>query len=152
MTGKLENLSTDRLMETYYVRGTYTHYNLDFAEDILFLVEQGYKRVSMEPVVASPEHDYALRTEDLPVLKEQYRKLAHKWWEYYQEGRPFQFFHFNVDLNKGPCLLKRLSGCGAGNEYLAVSPAGDLYPCHQFMENKAFCWVMFLKAYRIISI
>jgi len=129
------NRQTD---ETYYVRGTYTHFNLDFAEDILSLVDGGYNRVSMEPVVASPECDYALKPEDLPVLKEQYSKLARKWWEYYQEGRPFQFFHFNVDLNKGPCLLKRLSGCGAGNEYLAVSPTGDLYPCHQFMENKAF--------------
>lgn len=129
------NRQTD---QTYYVRGTYTHFNLDFSEDILFLVEQGYDRVSIEPVVAAPEHDYALKTEDLPVLKEQYKKLARKWWEYYQEGHPFQFFHFNIDLNKGPCLLKRLSGCGAGNEYLAVSPAGDLYPCHQFMENQDF--------------
>lgn len=124
--------------ETYYVRGTYTHFNLDFSEDILFLVERGYQRVSIEPVVADPEQEYALRSEDLPVLKEQYKKLAQKWWEYYKQGRPFQFFHFNIDLNKGPCLLKRLSGCGAGNEYLAVSPLGDLYPCHQFMENKAF--------------
>jgi uncharacterized protein len=124
--------------ETYYVRGTYTHFNLDFSEDILFLVERGYKRVSIEPVVAEPEQEYALRTEDLPILKEQYKILAQKWLEYYRQGQPFQFFHFNLDLDKGPCLLKRLSGCGAGNEYLAVSPAGELYPCHQFMENKAF--------------
>jgi len=129
------NRQTD---QTYYVRGTYTHFNLDFAEDILYLVERGYDRVSIEPVVASPENDYALIKEDLPTLKEQYRLLAQKWWEYYQKRSPFQFFHFNLDLNKGPCLLKRLSGCGAGNEYLAVSPAGDLYPCHQFMENKDF--------------
>ncbi len=124
--------------ETYYVRGTYTHFNLDFSEDIMYLVEHGYDRVSLEPVVASPEHDYALREEDLPVLKQQYARLAQKWLEYYHQGSPFKFFHFNVDLNKGPCLLKRLSGCGAGNEYLAVSPAGDLYPCHQFMENRDF--------------
>ncbi|MDD4145592.1 MAG: thioether cross-link-forming SCIFF peptide maturase [Clostridia bacterium] len=124
--------------ETYYVRGTYTHFNVDFSEDILFLVDRGYNRVSLEPVVADPEQDYALRAEDLPVLKAQYKKLAQKWLEYYKQGRPFQFFHFNLDLNKGPCLLKRLSGCGAGNEYLAVSPSGELYPCHQFMENKDF--------------
>ncbi|MGI6587963.1 MAG: thioether cross-link-forming SCIFF peptide maturase [Peptococcia bacterium] len=124
--------------ETYYVRGTYTHFNLDFSEDILFLVEHGYNRVSIEPVVADPKQDYALRTADLPILKEQYKILAQKWLEYYRQGRPFQFFHFNLDLDKGPCLLKRLSGCGAGNEYLAVSPSGELYPCHQFMENKAF--------------
>ncbi len=125
--------------DTYYVRGTYTHFNLDFCEDVLYLVDRGMKRVSLEPVVASPEQDYALQEEDLPVLKEQYARLAEKWLQYYREGKPFQFFHFNIDLNKGPCLLKRLSGCGAGNEYLAVSPLGDLYPCHQFMENKAFC-------------
>ncbi|HHY06519.1 MAG TPA: thioether cross-link-forming SCIFF peptide maturase [Clostridia bacterium] len=124
--------------ETYYVRGTYTHFNLDFAEDLLFLVERGYNRVSLEPVVADPEQDYALRNEDLPVLKEQYKRLAQKWLAYHWQGRPFQFFHFNLDLDKGPCLWKRLSGCGAGNEYLAVSPTGDLYPCHQFMGNKAF--------------
>ncbi len=124
--------------DTYYVRGTYTHFNLDFCEDIMYLVDQGYNRVSIEPVVASPENAYALREEDLSILKEQYRKLAAKWLEYAEEGKPFQFFHFNIDLNKGPCLLKRLSGCGAGNEYLAVSPTGDLYPCHQFMENRNF--------------
>lgn len=124
--------------ETYYVRGTYTHFNLDFSEDIMYLVDHGYDRVSLEPVVASPENDYALVEEDLPVLKQQYDRLAQKWLEYYHQGKPFKFFHFNVDLNKGPCLLKRLSGCGAGNEYLAVSPTGDLYPCHQFMENKDF--------------
>jgi uncharacterized protein len=125
-------------LNTYYVRGTYTHLNLDFSEDILFLVNQGYDRVSMEPVVALPEKDYALQENDLPVLAEQYKKLAEKWLEFYREGKPFQFFHFNIDLNKGPCLLKRLSGCGAGNEYLAVSPKGELYPCHQFMENKEY--------------
>lgn len=123
---------------TYYVRGTYTHFNLDFCADILYLVDHGYDRLSLEPVVASPEQEYALREEDLPVLKQQYALLAQKWLQYYEQGKPFQFFHFNIDLNKGPCLLKRLSGCGAGNEYLAVSPAGDLYPCHQFMENKEF--------------
>jgi uncharacterized protein len=129
---------TGQKAETYYVRGTYTHFNLDFCEDIMYLVDRGYDRVSLEPVVASPEQDYALREEDLPVLKQQYAQLAQKWLEYYRKGKPFKFFHFNIDLNKGPCLLKRLSGCGAGNEYLAVSPSGDLYPCHQFMENKDF--------------
>lgn len=133
--GEFVNIQKD---DTYYVRGTYTHFNLDFCEDVLYLVDQGYNRVSIEPVVASAEKAYALREEDLPILKEQYKKLAQKWLEYNQAGKPFKFFHYNVDLNKGPCLLKRLSGCGAGNEYLAVSPTGDLYPCHQFMENKDF--------------
>jgi len=123
---------------TYYVRGTYTHYNLDFCKDILFLVDQGYDRISIEPVVTSPENNFALREEDIPILKEEYQELTKKWLEYYKAGKPFKFFHFNIDLDKGPCVLKRLSGCGAGNEYLAVSPKGDLYPCHQFMENKEF--------------
>jgi len=125
-------------LDTYYVRGTYTHYNLDFCEDVLHLVEQGFTRVSLEPVVASPEEEYALKEEDLPVLGEQYEKLARAWLEYYRQGKPFEFFHFNVSLDKGPCLIKRLSGCGAGHEYLAVSPGGDLYPCHQFMGQKEF--------------
>ncbi len=123
---------------TYYVRGTYTHFNLDFCNDVLHLVEEGFDRLSMEPVVASPDNDYALKEEDLPTLKEQYEKLARAWLEYYKKGTPFEFFHYNVSLDKGPCIVKRLTGCGAGHEYLAVSPEGDLYPCHQFVGEKTF--------------
>ena len=124
--------------ETYYVRGTYTHFNPDFCEDALCLVEQGVTRFSLEPVVAPPDQDYALKEEDLPALGAQYEQLARVWLKYDAEGRPFEFFHFNISLDKGPCLIRRLSGCGAGHQYLAVSPDGDLYPCHQFVGQKEF--------------
>lgn len=121
--------------DTYFVRGTYTRYNLDFVEDVRHLVEQGFTRLSLEPVVASPEEAYALREEDLPVIFAQYEELAEQLLSYDRQGKAVQFFHFNIDLDKGPCLPKRLTGCGAGHEYLAVSPTGGLYPCHQFMNE-----------------
>ncbi len=123
--------------DTYFVRGTYTRYNLDFVEDVRHLVEQGFTRLSLEPVVASPEEHYALREEDLPQIFDQYDQLAEQLLVYDRQNREVQFFHFNIDLDKGPCLPKRLTGCGAGHEYLAVSPMGELYPCHQFMNEKA---------------
>lgn len=124
--------------DTYYVRGTYTHFNLDFCQDVLYLVEQGFKQVSVEPVVAPAEYDYALREEDLPVLMTQYEELAEAWYNAEEKGEPFNFFHFNISLDRGPCLPRRLTGCGAGNEYMAVTPEGDLYPCHQFVGNNEF--------------
>jgi len=124
--------------ESYYVRGTYTHFNLDFSKDVLHLAEQGFKQVSVEPVVAAPEYDYALQDADLPVLLQQYEELAEAWYEAQQKGEPFNFFHFNVSLDKGPCLPRRLTACGAGNEYMAVTPEGKLYPCHQFVGNEEF--------------
>ncbi len=125
--------------ELYYsVRGTYTRYNLDFAEDIRYLVGLGFNKVSVEPVVGSPTDEYALREEDLPRLEEEYEKLTRFYIESAQKGRPFSFFHFDIDLDGGPCLPKRLSGCGAGNEYLSVTPKGDLYPCHQFIGREDF--------------
>lgn len=124
--------------DAYYVRGTYTHFNLDFSQDIRHLVEQGFKQVSVEPVVAPPEYDYALREEDLPILMTQYEELAEAWYRAEEKGEPFNFFHFNISLDKGPCMPRRLTGCGAGNEYMAVTPEGDLYPCHQFVGNKEF--------------
>ena len=128
-----------RHQENYYVRGTYTHYNLDFASDVLHLADLGFKQISVEPVVASPKEDYAIREEDLPILKEQYDLLAQEMIRREQEGRGFTFFHFMIDLEGGPCVYKRLSGCGSGTEYLAVTPWGDLYPCHQFVGEESFC-------------
>ncbi|MCR4440619.1 MAG: thioether cross-link-forming SCIFF peptide maturase [Peptococcaceae bacterium] len=124
--------------EAYFIRGTYTRYNLDFCADFLHLVNKGFRRISLEPVVASPGADYALREEDVPFLFDQYRELAEICLDLYRDGHNVNFFHFNIDLDKGPCLPKRLTGCGAGHEYLAVSPAGDLYPCHQFMGQENF--------------
>lgn len=123
---------------TYYVRGTYTHFNTDFCDDVLHLVDQGFTRLSLEPVVAASDKDYALTADDLPVLFGQYEKLTRAWLKYDDEGKPFEFFHFNISLDKGPCLIRRLSGCGAGYQYLAVSPAGNLYPCHQFVGQNEF--------------
>lgn len=130
----IKNQSTN----TYFIRGTYTHHNLDFCEDVKYFVEQGFTQISLEPVVAPADNDYALREEDLPLLAEQYEKLADMLMGYYKAGNDVTFFHYNIALDKGPCLPKRLTGCGAGHEYLAVSPEGDLYPCHQFMGLKDF--------------
>ncbi|WP_031514289.1 thioether cross-link-forming SCIFF peptide maturase [Desulfofalx alkaliphila] len=122
----------------YYIRGTYTRHNLDFCQDLIHLIDQGFKDISVEPVVAGPEHDYSLRSEDLDTLREQYKQLTDKIYSMYQEGKEINFFHFNVDLEGGPCLAKRLSGCGAGHEYMAVTPDGSLYPCHQFVGQPQF--------------
>jgi len=124
--------------EGYYVRGTYTHYNLDFSQDVLHMVEQGFNQVSVEPVVAPPGEDYAFKPEDLPVLEQEYENLTRAFLAKEDQGQPFNFFHFNLDLSGGPCLPKRLSGCGAGHEYLAVSPEGKLFPCHQFVGRDNF--------------
>ncbi len=122
----------------YYVRGTYTRYNTDFAADVLHLADLGFQQISVEPVVASPEEDYALRKEDIPVLLEQYDILADEMLKRRKEGRGFNFFHFMIDLECGPCVYKRLSGCGAGCEYVSVTPWGDIYPCHQFVGQEEF--------------
>lgn len=117
----------------YIIRGTYTRHNLDFCADVLHMAELGYKNLSIEPVVATNDAEYAIREEDLPQLFSQYEKLTRELLRRREEGRPVDFFHFNIDLDGGPCLPKRLTGCGAGYEYLAVAPNGDLYPCHQFV-------------------
>ncbi len=122
----------------YYVRGTYTHHNLDFSRDVLHLADLGFQQISVEPVVARPEDDYAITEADLPVLKAEYDKLAAEMIRRKKEGRGFNFFHFMIDLSGGPCVAKRLSGCGSGTEYLAVTPWGDLYPCHQFVGEEGF--------------
>ena len=135
---KFKKAAESRNQTNYYVRGTFTHYNLDFSKDVLSLADEGFKQISVEPVVASPEDAYALRTEDLPQIFEEYDKLAVEMIKREKEGRGFNFFHFMIDLTGGPCVYKRLSGCGSGTEYLAVTPWGDLYPCHQFVGNEDF--------------
>ena len=135
---KFQKFAESRNQDKYYVRGTFTHYNLDFSEDVLHLADLGFKQISVEPVVAEDSEGYALREEDLPKLFEEYDKLAAEMVKRKKEGKDFNFFHFIIDLEGGPCVAKRLSGCGSGTEYLAVTPWGDLYPCHQFVGNEEF--------------
>ena len=135
---KFQRFAESRHQDRYYVRGTYTHYNLDFSDDVLHLADLGFRQISVEPVVAEDSQAYALREEDLPKLFAEYDKLAAEMVRRKKEGRDFNFFHFMIDLEGGPCVAKRLSGCGSGTEYLAVTPWGDLYPCHQFVGNERF--------------
>ena len=135
---KFQKLAESRNQDRYYVRGTYTHFNTDFSKDVLHLADLGFKQISVEPVVAQPTDEYALTEDDLPILFEEYDKLAAEMVRRNKEGRGFNFFHFMIDLEGGPCVYKRLSGCGSGTEYLAVTPWGDLYPCHQFVGNEDF--------------
>jgi uncharacterized protein len=129
---------TEKRKGTYYVRGTFTRENLDFSEDVRHLADMGFKNVSVEPVVTDPSVGFALRDEDKEAIFREYEKLTELYLEYAKAGKKFEFFHFNVDLNQGPCVVKRVSGCGAGTEYVAVSPEGDIYPCHQFVGNRDF--------------
>lgn len=122
----------------YYLRGTYTHFNTDFSKDILHMADLGFKEISIEPVVCDPSEPYALQESDLPKLKEQYEILATEMLKRKRNGNSFTFYHYMIDLDGGPCIVKRVSGCGVGTEYLAVTPSGDLYPCHQFVGDKKF--------------
>ncbi|MFT4143400.1 MAG: thioether cross-link-forming SCIFF peptide maturase [Mobilitalea sp.] len=135
---RYQKLAESRNQTNYYVRGTFTHNNLDFSEDVKHLADLGFKQISVEPVVALPEDSYSITEEDLPKLFEEYDKLSQLILEYKKEGKDFNFFHFMIDLSGGPCVAKRLSGCGSGTEYLAVTPWGDLYPCHQFVGETEF--------------
>ena len=135
---KFQKFAESRHQDKYYVRGTFTHHNLDFSKDVLSLADQGFKQISVEPVVAPEEADYAIRKEDLPQIFEEYDALAKEMIRREKEGKGFNFFHFMIDLTGGPCVYKRLSGCGSGTEYLAVTPWGDLYPCHQFVGTEQF--------------
>ncbi len=135
---KFKKMAELRNQTNYYVRGTFTHHNLDFSKDVLHLADLGFKQISAEPVVATEKEDYAIREEDLPKLFEEYDSLARAMIDRERQGKGFQFFHFMIDLTGGPCLYKRLSGCGSGTEYLAVTPWGDLYPCHQFVGMEDF--------------
>jgi len=122
----------------YYVRGTFTSENLDFAKDVLHLADLGFKSTSMEPVVAEEHQDYAIKESDLSTVFDQYELLAREYVKRIKDGKGFDFFHFMIDLKQGPCVIKRVSGCGAGAEYLAITPEGEIYPCHQFVGNEDF--------------
>ncbi|MGI6636561.1 MAG: thioether cross-link-forming SCIFF peptide maturase [Christensenellales bacterium] len=122
----------------YYMRGTFTHHNLDFLNDILHMADLGFMQLSMEPVVTSPDNPSAITQDDLPQVFEQYERLAQVMLERHREGQPFDFYHFLIDLGHGPCIHKRIIGCGSGTEYLAVTPWGDLYPCHQFVGEQQY--------------
>ena len=135
---KFRKLAESRNQEKYYVRGTFTRNNLDFSEDILHFADLGFQQVSVEPVVGDESDPYAIREEDLPKILAEYDKLARIMIQREKEGKGFNFFHFMIDLDGGPCVAKRLSGCGSGTEYLAVTPWGDLYPCHQFVGQEEF--------------
>ena len=135
---KFQKVAESRDQMNYYVRGTFTRNNLDFSEDVKHLADLGFEQISVEPVVAESTEPYALQEEDLPTLLDQYDKLAVDLLKRHKEGKGVNFFHFMIDLQGGPCVAKRLSGCGSGCEYLAVTPWGDFYPCHQFVGNEKF--------------
>ena len=135
---KFQKMAKERNQQGYYIRGTYTHYNTDFANDILHLADLGFEQLAMEPVVTDPKMDYALQESDIPKLKNQYDLLAKEMCKRNREGKGFTFFHYMIDLEGGPCIYKRISGCGVGTDYMAVTPWGDLYPCHQFVGDEKF--------------
>lgn len=135
---KFQRFVEKRGNKNYYMRGTFTHANPDFLKDIEKMLSLGFTELSMEPVVCAPEDPSALTEEDLPVVLEQYEKLASLMLERHRAGKPFTFYHYMLDLKGGPCIYKRISGCGSGTEYMAVTPWGDLYPCHQFVGEERF--------------
>ena len=135
---KFQKLVQARDNKNYYMRGTFTHANPDFLKDIQVMLDLGFTELSMEPVVCAPDSPSALTQEDLPIVLEQYELLAQKMLEHHRAGKPFTFYHYMIDLKGGPCIYKRVSGCGSGTEYMAVTPSGDLYPCHQFVGEERF--------------
>ena len=130
---KYQRLVAQRGDKEYYVRGTYTKYNLDFSNDVFDLLEHGFDQISVEPVMADENDPYAITEADLPAIFKEYEVLMNKILDYEKTGKKFNFFHFMLDLDQGPCAIKRLRGCGCGNEYVAITPDGDIYPCHQFV-------------------
>lgn len=139
IVNNFKKLVDKRKDKDYFARGTYTAYNLDFSEDVKHMRELGFESISVEPVVTKPEEEYALRDEHVEVLKKEYEKLAKMYIQSYNdEDKKFNFFHFNIDLDGGPCIYKRSVGCGAGTEYIAVTPEGYFYPCHQFVGETDF--------------
>ena len=135
---KFQKLVEARGGKNYYMRGTFTHLNPDFLEDIKVMLDLGFRELSMEPVVCAKDDPMHLTEDDLPVVYEQYEKLAELMLQKDKEGDPFTFYHYMIDLKGGPCIYKRISGCGSGTEYMAVTPWGDLYPCHQFVGEERF--------------
>ena len=135
---KFQRLVEARQGKNYYMRGTFTHANPDFLKDIQQMLDLGFTELSMEPVVCAKGDTSELTEEDLPIVMEQYEKLAELMLKRDREGSPFTFYHYMIDLTGGPCIYKRISGCGSGTEYMAVTPWGDLYPCHQFVGDEKF--------------
>ena len=135
---KFQHFVERRGNKGYYVRGTFTHNNVDFTNDIFHMADLGFTELSMEPVVCSPDDPYALTYDDLPKIYEQYEILAKDMLRREEDGKPITFYHYMIDLTGGPCIYKRISGCGSGTEYLAVTPWGDLYPCHQFVGDENY--------------
>ena len=135
---KFQKLVESRGGQNYYMRGTFTHNNPDFVKDIRTMLDLGFTELSMEPVVTAAGDPMALTAEDLPIVLSQYEELAQLMLERWKEGRPFTFYHYMIDLTGGPCIYKRISGCGSGTEYMAVTPWGDLYPCHQFVGEEKY--------------
>ena len=135
---KFQKLVEARGNKNYYMRGTFTHANPDFTKDLFHMADLGFTELSMEPVVCAPEDPAALTAEDLEIVKDQYELLARDMLRREKEGKPITFYHYMIDLTGGPCIYKRISGCGSGTEYMAVTPWGDLYPCHQFVGEEAY--------------
>lgn len=135
---KFQELVRRRGGKDYYMRGTFTHANTDFTNDIFHMADLGFTELSMEPVVCDPSDSSALTKEDMPILFQQYELLAKEMVKRKKEGRPFTFYHYMLDLKHGPCIYKRIAGCGSGTEYVAVTPTGDIYPCHQFVGDTKY--------------
>ena len=135
---KFKALVEARGGKNYYMRGTFTHANPDFTKDVLHMADMGFTELSMEPVVCEPNDPAALTAQDIETVKAQYELLAKEMLRREDEGRPFTFYHYMIDLTGGPCIYKRISGCGSGTEYMAVTPWGDLYPCHQFVGEEDY--------------
>ena len=135
---KFQKLVSERGGKNYYMRGTFTHANPDFVKDVRTMLDLGFTELSMEPVVCAPGDPSELTAEDIETVKKQYEELAELMLQRKREGRPFTFYHYMIDLKSGPCIYKRISGCGSGTEYMAVTPWGDLYPCHQFVGDEKF--------------
>ncbi|MBR3243459.1 MAG: thioether cross-link-forming SCIFF peptide maturase [Parasporobacterium sp.] len=133
---RIQRFVSQRGDKDHYIRGTFTRNNLDFTNDIQAFLDLGFENLSIEPVVTTA--DYGIREEDIPTIMDEYEKLARLYLKRSEEGRPFTFFHFMIDLDQGPCVIKRLSGCGSGTEYVAVTPKGEIYPCHQFVGQEEF--------------
>ena len=135
---KIKKAAELRNQDNYYVRGTFTNHNLDFSKDVFDLADKGFKQISIEPVVAGADTEYCIKEKDLDLIKKEYEILATKYLEYSYTDKKFNFFHFMIDLEHGPCLIKRYKGCGSGTEYIAVTPEGHIYPCHQFVGMEEF--------------